>query len=1136
MATLNDSTDEAKTLVEMEQMLSSLREEYRKVQNSLIECEQKYEILQASVDFDELPEKSFVRRLVMNTRELFESEIFSDLTVILDGHEVPCHRYVLAARSDCWNFSAMANMTALNFDNISYNIGYILLKWIYTDEVDHRLDEVMLIELMQVAKRFKLSQLIERCERLLIACVDKKNCIELYKHAYELNAPRLMESAASKIYSFRNEMSPDRFDILPGVLLHELLESKFKYPLHEAILLQRKDAVDLCLADKGPKLCNRLNELMNVHGDCPLALALASRQEATCRTLIDHGADVDAKSRNGDTLLLYFLKKQDYWACEFLLQHAARLDCVDPVGGGNLLHVLAACKAESATDKEILDSLIQRFLSGGISAINSTDSHLNTPLHLSIIHDNMALFNGLMKIQQLDLEILNREGLPALWYALAKNDAEFQYASALVSRGANFNAIRPRSGDTLLNLCVIDGLLEAAIYLIKKGASVDVPNAKGETALYLASSSGLDQLVQILLNSGANPNVQTKENRDTPLHVAIRCIYTHVIDSLLGEKGSNGCRRVPLLFEIYNSNDDSALSLAISLGFYSVADKLIDFGADVNAKMPDGRSLLLRFISNGTVEGALYLIKKGCCPTAVESNSPAPLFLAIEHGVTSVVSALCQCGADLAAKNANGDSPLWYALCSNHESIADILVEHGADVDCWSTGPNGCMQTMLHRAIDENDERIACYLIKNKCDVNAIRKEGPCGSGHSEAVEKQTPLHMAATWGLLDVVSALIAYGASINAQDSEGKTPLHLAVINQHLAITERLLQSHHIDLNMPDKAGLTPFAWAVQGKADQICVAILKRNPQVALQVDSAGYNVLHNAIKKQDFELFLFLLSVRVDVNVRTQDSERLSPLHIACRVGNDLIIRNLLCAGSRINDTTSSKQTALHIAAQNDKAFVCSILLENKIDATALDNEGNNALHVAVQYGSLECIQTLLTESNINPFLTNSKGYGILHLLGLFGKENAASILVSIKCIIPNYPIEMPDPDGNTLLLFAFMNENYLLCREAIRAGACVGVCNRHFVSIFNYPMSSPKLLFRILDQLDHEPKWAEGDSCSECKVKFGITTRKHHCRHCGRLLCTKCSEHFLPILKYDIPKPVRVCNVCYDVLTSGVSQN
>ena len=54
------------------------------------------------------------------------------------------------------------------------------------------------------------------------------------------------------------------------------------------------------------------------------------------------------------------------------------------------------------------------------------------------------------------------------------------------------------------------------------------------------------------------------------------------------------------------------------------------------------------------------------------------------------------------------------------------------------------------------------------------------------------------------------------------------------------------------------------------------------------------------KSDLEGVLFLLSLGVDVNSRTQDSNVLSPLVLAVAVGNDMIVRNLLLAGAAGKD--------------------------------------------------------------------------------------------------------------------------------------------------------------------------------------------------------------------------------------------
>lgn len=73
------------------------------------------------------------------------------------------------------------------------------------------------------------------------------------------------------------------------------------------------------------------------------------------------------------------------------------------------------------------------------------------------------------------------------------------------------------------------------------------------------------------------------------------------------------------------------------------------------------------------------------------------------------------------------------------------------------------------------------------------------------------------------------------------------------------------------------------------------------------------------------------------------------------------------------------------------------------------------------------------------------------------------------------------------------------------------------------------------------------------MKFTITNRRHHwlvddiflkydclfclfdfSRHCGRVLCKRCSVNELPIMKFNLQKPVRVCQLCNDVLTLGAA--
>ena len=49
---------------------------------------------------------------------------------------------------------------------------------------------------------------------------------------------------------------------------------------------------------------------------------------------------------------------------------------------------------------------------------------------------------------------------------------------------------------------------------------------------------------------------------------------------------------------------------------------------------------------------------------------------------------------------------------------------------------------------------------------------------------------------------------------------------------------------------------------------------------------------------------------------------------------------LLAGAKVNEVTKHRQTALHLAAQQDLATICSVLLENGVDFAAEDENGNN----------------------------------------------------------------------------------------------------------------------------------------------------------------------------------------------------
>ncbi|CAB1330964.1 unnamed protein product [Coregonus sp. 'balchen'] len=86
------------------------------------------------------------------------------------------------------------------------------------------------------------------------------------------------------------------------------------------------------------------------------------------------------------------------------------------------------------------------------------------------------------------------------------------------------------------------------------------------------------------------------------------------------------------------------------------------------------------------------------------------------------------------------------------------------------------------------------------------------------------------------------------------------------------------------------------------------------------------------------------------------------------------------------------------------------------------------------------------------------------------------------------------------------------------------------SLCQETISSSELAAKALEgQFEDPPDWVpdeECDSCIACKAPFTVIRRKHHCRSCGKIFCSRCSSHSAPLPRYGQVKAVRVCTHCY----------
>lgn len=142
---------------------------------------------------------------------------------------------------------------------------------------------------------------------------------------------------------------------------------------------------------------------------------------------------------------------------------------------------------------------------------------------------------------------------------------------------------------------------------------------------------------------------------------------------------------------------------------------------------------------------------------AVVDNYQSPLGTACANGSLELVQLLIEKGADVNARGEFLMSPLGSAIGRNQLEVAKLLLEKGAD----PTKPEGDGSTLLFYA---QTPAAVEWLLARKVDAKARRKN------------KDTALHSACMMGHKEVIEALLAAGADIEAIGNFNKPPLHVA------------------------------------------------------------------------------------------------------------------------------------------------------------------------------------------------------------------------------------------------------------------------------------------------------------------------------------------------------------------------
>uniref|UniRef100_A0A182QMF6 Uncharacterized protein n=1 Tax=Anopheles farauti TaxID=69004 RepID=A0A182QMF6_9DIPT len=647
------------------------------------------------------------------------------------------------------------------------------------------------------------------------------------------------------------------------------------------------------------------------------------------------------------------------------------------------------------------------------------------------------------------------------------------------------------SNAEILHYAVLSGNVELLNLLLDQCHDLNQRDVCGQTPLDVACKLSNVEMVKALTNAGARWYTNGERGYTQYSWIFLNndqeAIEFLKNNELLSAKIAGAC--VDLFLQYCDDSNEELVE-------YMLANDAVEYGALYPKAVSFRRLNVLRFLlesdrkvksnvnrKDGVGQGltplqiaarkgypdvARLLLEQGANVQLRDGNGNSALHFAVERGCVQTVRLLLRYGARVAMKNSHGKSSLELALASEQRKIVRTLLRSGQRVEALTlpealtdrtilddllrvtkrfdysiapadSGYGDCF-TPLHLARDERT--VERFLQLYDVDVTSPRF-------------RTTPLHLACLCSEPERVRILLKHGANPTIANSEGWTPLQLAVSNRCTAIVRTLL----------DQGGTAP----VHSRADLdavLAIAIRKQSIDIAnlllqkgASIDTIGKTLaalspVHRGVKHLQLQHQhphqLFFCAAREGYNrileyllesglfdVNTKDTIGSTPLFHALSHAPLATLDLLLRHGADVEHCNQFGHNVLSIAAMNNRLDALQYFVNNHAATLgrflgAIEaNTDNSVLHLAVLRGALEIVQycvRLHREHGISLDARNKEGFTALHISAQTGHQPIFGYLLGHGA-----NATIPSANGQSILHTAICNHNLTIVQTILRAG-------------------------------------------------------------------------------------------------------
>ena len=404
----------------------------------------------------------------------------------------------------------------------------------------------------------------------------------------------------------------------------------------------------------------------------------------------------------------------------------------------------------------------------------------------------------------------------------------------------------------------------------------------------------------------------------------------------------------------FDRNDGNTLNSAVQSGSLEIVEYFVEeCDANVNSTNECGETALHYAVAAGSIFIVKYLVEHGADVNSRNNHGTTILHSALSYkSKVDMVKYLVEHGAGINFKDSDGETALHTAAVNCNLEVVKYLVEQGADLYCQNKDGS----TALELAVSYSSKcDLAKYLFEQSADVNS-------------KINFQALLPVALAQDDDYHIKYFVKHGANVNEMDTNGDTPLHLAILSNNLHIVKYLVE------NGSDVNG---------------------RN--------AVGQTALHLSASQGEFEIFRYL--VKNGSNVNGRDADGNTVLHTAVVNSCLDIVMHLVEQGANVNSKNNNGKTILHVAEESNVLGILKYLIQQGADISKksmVDDHslGINILKMAIVQNSVDLAKVLI-EKNVNvknsgEFLVKGRRMNFLEWSIHLGHEKITALLkMSVK---------------------------------------------------------------------------------------------------------------------------------------------